>query len=85
MSEFKDLKMIMATEIVRNPESVKELTGKIRTLYDRSTRISNLPIKFDNLERAMSIMAENGWSPKTMAIESGPDVSHCFVIMEKRE
>jgi hypothetical protein len=90
MSEFKDLKMILAKDIVKTPEMVKGLTGKVRTIIDLSASMGG--ITFDNMEKAMNIMAANGWSPKAMAVMvipvaiiSTPIFMHCFVIMEKKE
>jgi hypothetical protein len=81
MSEFKDLKMVMAADVVKNPSLVDDLEGKFRTLLDTSMRIGYEPFPFENLEKAMNIMAARGWVPKTM----GTMQTAMFVIMEKKE
>jgi len=83
VSEFKDLKMLIAAELVRNPDVAKNLPGRVRTLCDQSMGLTG--ITFDNIERAMNIMAGHGWTPKAMAVETLQNFRRCFVIMEKKE
>ena len=49
--------MIRATTIVENEGIVGEIKGKYTVIYDQSL----LNIKFDNLVKAINVMAGNGW------------------------
>jgi len=83
MSEFHDLKMASAAKILSEPEAVRGLSGKIRIIYDESFFGG-----FEKLEKALNIMAENGWTPRAMAIHGiffGLLGQVCYVIVEKKE
>ena len=77
-SEFKDLKMVKAADVVKDPSLVDGLEGKFRTLWD-TWRFG--PVPYENLEKAMNIMATRGWVPITMSQREAA----LFVIMEKKE
>jgi len=79
MSEFKDLKMLYAAEMAKNPSIADNLQGKFRTLWDTGFTGGAL----NNLEKAMNIMATRGWIPKAMTAYDGARV--VYVIMEKKE
>ncbi|MEM3646586.1 MAG: hypothetical protein QW334_00375 [Thermofilum sp.] len=78
---WKDLKMLLASEIVRNPE--KDLEGYVRTVYDQT--IGGLT--WDNLEKALNILAEKGWKPVCMAVYESSALRGAklaYVIIEKK-
>ena len=83
MSEFHGLEMASAAEILSKPEAVPGLSGIVRIVYDESFFGG-----FERLEKALNIMAENGWTPRAMAIHGiffGLLGQVCYVIVEKKE
>lgn len=81
MTDFKDLKMIRAGELVpgpglgSHPEIADGLQGKYRTIWDTSMKGGGL----DNLEKAVNILADKGWKPVLMAAGTG----FVYVMMER--
>ena len=77
--------MILAPEIVRNPEIIDEIRGKYQILYDQT--LANF--QFDNLNKAICIMAEKGWkcvSITTFNFAAGGIIStanYMYALMEK--
>jgi hypothetical protein len=80
MSEFKDLEMIKAADLVNHPEKADQLEGKFRTVWDLSLKGGGA---YNNLEKAMNILGAKGWRPITMAVSAIPAALAIFVIMEK--
>ena len=54
---MEDGDMILASEIVRNPEILDKISGAYQMLYDQALA----SFKFDNLNKAICIMAQKGW------------------------
>ena len=79
MVDVKNLKMVSASDIIRNPE--QDLEGNIRTIFDQSLA----GLTWDNMEKALSILAEKGWRPVCMtALElSSTKAKLLYVIMSK--
>lgn len=77
MSEFKDLKMISAADLVKKPDMPIE--GKYRTIFDHAVGQS-----FDSFEKAINIMASRGWILREV-IERTSAGSFIYAIFEKKE
>ncbi|MEM3389629.1 MAG: hypothetical protein QW334_00160 [Thermofilum sp.] len=78
----KDLKMVAASDIVKNPE--QELEGRVRTIYDQALAYP----RFDNLEKALNILAEKGWRVRAMAVfesRKGLEAHMAYVIVEREK
>jgi hypothetical protein len=77
MSEFTILE---AMDIVRKPDAVVE--GKVRTIHFMGTGgISG----FGNMDRALNVLAAQGWMPKAMSVLNIGMFWHYFAIVEKKE
>jgi hypothetical protein len=79
---WKNFEMVPVVEIVKNPD--RDLEGRIRTVYDQRMK----GFSWDNLEKALSILAEKGWKPvcaaafeNTIGIKS----QLIYVVIEKKE
>jgi len=68
-------KSIWADDIVRSPEKVEEIKSKYCVLCDRTVTGG----KFDNMNRAINIMAEKGWRCISMTTTG----TSLYVLMEK--
>jgi len=73
----KDVKMILAADIVKNPD--KPIEGKYRTVWD----VRTLGATYDNLERAMVLLGERGWRPILFIVDSSTHAA--YMTFEKIE
>jgi hypothetical protein len=81
---MQETKMILASKIVSNPEIVDEIIGKYQIIYDQALA----RFKFDNLNKAICIMAEKGWrcvNITSFNLSGGPfsTATHMYALMEK--
>jgi len=75
--KFEDQRFLRAADIVENPEIVEKIRGMYQMIGDLSMKGM-----FHNLDRAIKIMAENGWRASGITVASGaPDVA--MVLMER--
>jgi len=77
--------MILASEVIRKPEIVDEIKGKYQILYDQALT----KFKFDNMNKAICIMAEKGWkciSISTYNLAGGilSSAVYMYALMEKQ-
>ena len=82
---MKDGDMIFAPEIVGNPKIIDKISGAYQILYDQSLG----HFKFDNLNKAICIMARKGWKCITitsfnMAKGFGA-ANYMYALMERVE
>jgi hypothetical protein len=68
--DFKDQEMLLAAKIVNHPEIVDDIRGRYQIIMDQAL----VKLGFDNIDRAIKIMAEKGWKPISItALNRGPD------------
>jgi len=77
--------MILASSVIKKPEIVDEIKGKYQILYDQS--LAN--IKFNNMNKAICIMAEKDWkciSITTFNLVGGiiSNAIYMYALMEKQ-
>jgi len=61
---FNDQEMLLAAKIVYHPEVVDGIRGRYQIIWDQAL----MKLDFDNIDRAIKIMAEKGW--KAISITS---------------
>jgi hypothetical protein len=49
--------MILASQIISNPAIIEEIQSRYLIIYDQTL----VGVRFDNLNRAINVMAEKGW------------------------
>jgi hypothetical protein len=83
--DFKDQEMLLAAKIVKNPESVDGIRGRYQIIWDQALA----HLSFDNLDRAIKIMAEKGWKAisitslsRPSALGGGPAM-YMYALMER--
>ncbi len=75
---------ILATEIVADPSKIELIQGKYTIIHDSS----HTNWTFDNLTRAINIMAESGWKCITitsMNNTKGFDSNMMYALMERNQ
>ena len=76
--------MSMASEILTNPKILKSYSGKYLVIADQSVEMKN--VKFNDLQKAINLVAEDGW--KCLGISSnfapvGSGIIHFYALMER--
>jgi len=75
--------MVFANKIVRNPEIADEIEGKYQIVVDQTLAHG----KFDNLNKAICIMAEKSWrciNITSFSLSGGiAKQSYMYALMEK--
>ena len=75
---------LLASDIISNPDQLDELSGRYVLVADQTVKMKN--VKFNDVQRAMNMMAERGWRCVNISSVFAPVNSGvlCFYALMER-